>query len=465
MGIKINSLEIRDLYGVRNFFVKFDDNQLILVGENGSGKSTLASILYYVLTCQWHKLLQYEFSSITLTINNAPHFISKDDVSAFSETEYPSDDAHYVAHRLNFLGIEAERALVDFSPPIHRMLTEDIRVGPPALRRILKDLVENQEGLFSDVPDGLKKIQRLLNLHVLFLPTYRRIERDLKTIFPAVEEELGRFNRKMNRISDYRKHTELVEFGMQDVKTMISDTMKWLDMQFRASLDALTGGYLRVILRKEYEQIDTSMLKEIDESYLEEILQKIDESILSDQDQKALRETIKQFGDIGPESEIDKLSAHIITQLILLHKEQYEREDRVRAFASVCNRYLKGKRFEFNSNDFTLPIYLVFDDESNEEKSPKRELMLSMLSSGEKQIVSLFSHLYLSDIDDYFIIIDEPELSLSVTWQKTFLPDMLASNKCKGLVAVTHSPFIYSNDLETKAHSIEEFVTEDTRLL
>jgi predicted ATPase len=88
----------------------------------------------------------------------------------------------------------------------------------------------------------------------------------------------------------------------------------------------------------------------------------------------------------------------------------------------------------------------------------EKELKLSMLSSGEKQIVSLFSHIYLSGIQEFFVVIDEPELSLSVPWQKRFLMDIVSSGRCSGLIAVTHSPFIYDNELDGYAHSIEEFV-------
>jgi predicted ATP-binding protein involved in virulence len=79
------------------------------------------------------------------------------------------------------------------------------------------------------------------------------------------------------------------------------------------------------------------------------------------------------------------------------------------------------------------------------------------LSSGEKQIVSLFSHLYLTNKHDYLVLIDEPELSLSVKWQKTFLEDVRKGAFCNGLVAVTHSPFIFDNSLDEYAHGIEEF--------
>jgi len=459
MELRIERFGVYGLYGKKDYEITLDDNQLILVGENGTGKSTVVSILHYLLTSQWHKLIKYDFRTISITINGESYLIEKDELMCFEDTDGSSNETRIVANRLSELGVEPEDALRDFSPGMYRQLTQNLHIPTTLLRRILRELSRTQANLFNELPDKFTTLRNKLKLHVLFLPTYRRIERDLKTIFPALEEDVRRFNHMSNRAADYRKHMELVEFGMHDVRKLINSTMTSLANHFSLSLDQLTGGYLRVILRKEYENVDVSILKEINEKDLEEILQKIDESILSGDDQRSLRATIKRFGDFEPKSDTDKLSAHIITQLILLHKRQYEKEKRVRAFASVCNNYLKGKRFEFNNNKFSLPIH-PSDDSSPAEDSTDDEIHLSMLSSGEKQIVSLFSHLYLSEIDDYFVIIDEPELSLSVPWQKSFLPDILASNKCSGLVAVTHSPFIYANYLENKAHSIQEFLNQ-----
>lgn len=459
MKLSIERFGVYGLYGKRDYEITLDNNQLILVGENGTGKSTIISIFHYLLTSQWHKLVKFDFKSISITVNGETYLIEKDELMYLEESDGTSNDMAIVANRLSELGIDPKHALRTFSRNMHDQLSHDLHISLGALRRILMELSTNQTNLFNDLPDKITTLREKLKLHVLFLPTYRRIERDLKTIFPAMEEDIRRFNRMSNRLVDYRKHMELVEFGMHDVRNLINNTMTSLANGFSQSLDKLTGGYLRVILRKEYENVDVSILKEINENDLEEILQKIDESVLSGEDLRSLRSIIKRFGDFEPTSDTDKLSAHIITQLILLHKHQYEKEKRVRAFASVCNNYLQGKRFEFNNNNFTLPIH-PYDDGSPTIVFTEDEINLSMLSSGEKQIVSLFSHLYLSDIDDYFVIIDEPELSLSVPWQKLFLPDILASNKCIGLVAVTHSPFIYANELKDKAHSIQEFLNK-----
>jgi predicted ATPase len=87
-----------------------------------------------------------------------------------------------------------------------------------------------------------------------------------------------------------------------------------------------------------------------------------------------------------------------------------------------------------------------------------KPLGMKMLSSGEKQIVSLFAHLYLSDVSAYYVIIDEPELSLSVEWQKSFLPDILATGRCSFIAAVTHSPFIIDNELEKYTVDLQECI-------
>lgn len=70
------------------------------------------------------------------------------------------------------------------------------------------------------------------------------------------------------------------------------------------------------------------------------------------------------------------------------------------------------------------------------------------LSSGEKQIVSLFSHLLLDQDVLNYIVIDEPELSLSVDWQQRFLEDISEVPTCAFIGAVTHSPFIFENSLD-----------------
>lgn len=88
----------------------------------------------------------------------------------------------------------------------------------------------------------------------------------------------------------------------------------------------------------------------------------------------------------------------------------------------------------------------VYNSEQKQE-----EIELSMLSSGEKQIVSLFSRLYLESDNKCVLLIDEPELSISMKWQKMLLPDIMRSGNCSLLLTVTHSPFIFDNEFDNDA--------------
>lgn len=85
-------------------------------------------------------------------------------------------------------------------------------------------------------------------------------------------------------------------------------------------------------------------------------------------------------------------------------------------------------------------------------------IQLTQLSSGEKQIVSLFSKLYLESDEKSIVIIDEPELSLSLQWQKMLLPDIMRTENCDLLLTVTHSPFIFENEFDFDAKEIRRYI-------
>lgn len=142
--------------------------------------------------------------------------------------------------------------------------------------------------------------------------------------------------------------------------------------------------------------------------------------------------------------------AHYFTRLMSVSADISSQESEILSFLDVCNAYLDpGKKIVYDDTRFSVSI----------EDSQGTDIDLSMLSSGEKQVVSLFSHLYLDDAHNQITIIDEPELSLSVPWQKRFLTDILDSKHCSFVFAVTHSPFIYQNRLEATAIDLRRVTT------
>jgi len=65
-----------------------------------------------------------------------------------------------------------------------------------------------------------------------------------------------------------------------------------------------------------------------------------------------------------------------------------------------------------------------------------------VLSAGEKQMLSFIS--YNAFNKESIVIIDEPELSLHVDWQRQLFPTLLSQQSSNQFIAATHSPFIYT---------------------
>ena len=148
---------------------------------------------------------------------------------------------------------------------------------------------------------------------------------------------------------------------------------------------------------------------------------------------------------------------YFLEQLYSVYKKQEHLDTVIKKFRDVCNGYLKEKQFYYDESRVDLKVYRT-NGEGNMELNDENSVDLNNLSSGEKQIVSLFAQIYL-DIDKKFImLLDEPELSLSIYWQEKLLSDIYESGRCEFLLAVTHSPFIFRNSMKEYVVGLQEFL-------
>lgn len=63
----INRLEIKNLHGVYNYNVSFNDDLTFLFGENGCGKTTVLDIVSSIVTGKLYNLFRYSFDEIILS--------------------------------------------------------------------------------------------------------------------------------------------------------------------------------------------------------------------------------------------------------------------------------------------------------------------------------------------------------------------------------------------------------------
>jgi predicted ATP-binding protein involved in virulence len=110
---------------------------------------------------------------------------------------------------------------------------------------------------------------------------------------------------------------------------------------------------------------------------------------------------------------------------------------------------------------FTHKSILIDRQKGFLARTDQHELLeLDALSSGEQHELVLLYDLLFRVKPNTLVLIDEPELSLHVTWQKSFLPDLLEIVATTGydVVLATHSPFIVGDrhDLMVPLSSNEE---------
>lgn len=451
---QISRFRIKNLHGYKNIDIRFKDNTLILVGENGTGKTTILRLLYYLLSGQWGSIAKYQFDSVNLTIGSTDHILRYSDF----KTTFRNIDKRLTSRipiterRRVFSLLEKSEGQLDIAELERISHRYDIPVSIFLKQLELFDLPK--KGKLMGLSKTLKEIRESLGAQFLYLPTYRRIEEEFNRIFEDIDEREFRLPRRRTFSSQRNAstHVELVKFGMDDVVSAIRNTREKLDRFTRENLNNLTFSYLDDIVEEKYESVNLDSIRNADQNTIDNILNRIKEPILSSANKQNLSKAIQTIKDDDTTNVRSKVIYHYFTKLMAFHQNLEKEEAKIVNFCDACNSYMVDKELIYDTLNFDFKIV------PKEKNNSERKIELQNLSSGEKQIVSLFSHLHLSGGDKYFVLIDEPELSLSVNWQRKFLVDIRSADFCSGLVAVTHSPFIYDNELKKYAHGLGEFV-------
>ena len=101
----------------------------------------------------------------------------------------------------------------------------------------------------------------------------------------------------------------------------------------------------------------------------------------------------------------------------------------------------------------------VIDDESDKLRfilDGKISIPANKLSSGEKQLLIILLTVLLEDGQEYVLMMDEPEISLHISWQYELLNWILELNPNVQLILTTHSPSIFSDGWGEKAIYMED---------
>jgi predicted ATP-binding protein involved in virulence len=115
----------------------------------------------------------------------------------------------------------------------------------------------------------------------------------------------------------------------------------------------------------------------------------------------------------------------------------------------------------FEGFDFEIKFSGLDEDENIYfENALGKEIAIESLSTGEKELLEKVFYLFVADIQDSIVLIDEPEISLHPSWQNRIVKiyKNLATQNNNQIIIATHSPHIVAS---TPNESLRVLVKEE----
>lgn len=471
----VERFKVHGLYGYRTIGIDTPHTASVVIARNGSGKTTLLSLLNNILTRRFGKLHNIKFDYIELKLRGCEtQIISSESIESLY-TSYNLDKVQTESLKsgvepLNFLNFLLE----DWTNTKHEDFLESPIISDIYRRHSYnpKALQKNMSALFSDVISASPEIDaldktisdRLSGYEVVYLPTYRRLELSLES-----DPHLPlRASRPKLRASKDSIHSADIEFGLSDIRDQLRKLNSDISRRSNSGYRDLTARVINDLIGEKLEYWDPQYARIPERDDLEVFFERLSDSRRVGPLPEISTPNIEQlYGDTFDEgSRSNVFLRYFMDQLTDVVDTTKDIERSVDAFVTTCNKYLANrdlddpephfddlglaveldaKRLQLNRSDLSVTVASI---------ATEKPIGLNSLSSGEKQMISLFARMYLYS-GKKVVLIDEPELSLSLEWQQHLLPDILSAPNCSQLVAITHSPFVFDNILDNFASPLQ----------
>ena len=238
----IKRFKITKLFGFRDVDIPFENDIKILIGENGLGKTTILNSLYYILSNKLSRLNDIDFEEIELQFNDDNKIkFTKKELSIFLQIQLsilPQIQRRYYRGRTpkkdifdqidldeikKLISEEKEKEKdtdnIQYEKIFQYLVSNNIPKWAPHsyMIRDLKILIKDIEVKGPDIKKFIsyRNIIDSYNITVMYFPTYRRVEEDLKNL---------QSNKASNLESDEETDEEtatsndtLINFGIKDV--------------------------------------------------------------------------------------------------------------------------------------------------------------------------------------------------------------------------------------------------------
>lgn len=426
--LSIKSIEIIGLFGSLHHSIDFskEEDIAILLGQNGIGKTAILKLLNMLFNHQLSNLVDIPFESAVLTFSEGQelHINMKSgylnevmDYDLYGDDFLNSTSCSNIANNVR----DALKRCSSFISDNYRNL-DDIWVDKKTGEFISSEELLwkcHEEGKDGQVdwsiiyPEWLYTI--ITSIHVEFIQT-QRLYTQIVSIIPG---------RSVSRNN--------VEY--QSTLKLIANEMK-----------------IRLTkIQQEYGQKSA----ELDESYPYRLVEKMEDLVFSKAELTTLKSSLDEIESrrerlrnagllIKTEWQTRSLSTNTrsayVLKAISLHIN-----DTKEKFALFDDELKRIELFRNLINERFFQKAIVIDPIEGiciESTDTGQDIAIDKLSSGEQHLIVLYYNMIFRFPMGTLVLIDEPEISLHVSWQKHFVTELkkiMKLNSMKAIIA-THSP-------------------------
>jgi len=414
--IGIKSITVKKLFGHYNYSLpkKTDEKELsklfIMYGDNGSGKTTVLNLIFYLLSTKDRsgyksRLAKTKFKKFAIALTNGI------EIGAFRDNSTYGAYTYYIKKNNRFV-----KKLLLSTYDGH-----NIRFEPGS----------KEDEYFGTILNYIRN----LNISIYFLSDDRKTlsstastEHDSDFDFSTSNIELAR---KYERITTKKKLNE----RRLSLELTVERFIDWIRKQVILSSNTAELNNMNI-----FSDLIKSINKPLEKTPSLPVL--LEELTLLEEESSRLA----HFGLIAPTDFIELRSSissikknkeslpGILNLFINSTKARIGALNNlyniVNDFVDSINSYYTNKTVSFNLN-YGFKI-------SHNSGEP---LNIEMLSSGEKQLLLLFINTITATDQATIFIIDEPEISLNIKWQRNLLKTLLkfSSNNFVQFIIATHS--------------------------
>lgn len=446
MYVKLISLEVRALYGNFNYSVNFNPDVTFIYGTNGCGKTTILNITEAVITGQLYKLFNYTFKRIVLkyasiTPTESDNYIDITPVPSGLNVVFNNEKYLFVQKNFHEMPQNSPRSIRSFYFSHYSFLREI----KETFNYVYLPL--NRSTTVRDDDSESYASRRTLYLDENSELPFRRS----KDITMARVEELihiknSEINSKIAEIND--------KFRNNILKSLLQvDHFRSIDELFRS----IIGDKKSLSTLQNTKRSYIKMLKELGIVTPEEETgySRFFDTLIED-----FKEKKKQNSpDISIELLLKYQEISKIKELISLAEESEAQKANIRRpielFQETINDFICD---EIDEKEIKIsPLGRIYFT----TKYSNSPIPIQSLSSGEKQLITFFANLIFNVGKNSagIFVVDEPELSLHLYWQKIFVDKAIEINNNIQMIFATHAPEIIGRR-RTKMYKLEKQYTK-----